>query len=129
MNVHVRRVAARDRAERIRSFCAAVLAALFFGLFLGHASHAGAYNGWPAHSYTYINSTTSTAIKTGPGLLHTIVVGAIGTTWAITVSDGANTIATFTPTAIGELTFDLLFLNGLTITSTGTAGSITVTWE
>lgn len=40
MNVHVRRVAARHRADSIRDFCAALLAALFFGLFLGRASHA-----------------------------------------------------------------------------------------
>lgn len=44
MNVHVRRAAARHRAERIRSFCAAVLASLLFGLFLGHAHAQDAAN-------------------------------------------------------------------------------------
>jgi uncharacterized protein YraI len=83
-----------------------------------------------AFNYTDI-TTTPVTVKSGPGTLHAIVVGTVGTVTAITVADATSGTSpaiavTGTPTQ-GTLYFDCIFNNGLTITTTGT-GNITAIW-
>lgn len=85
-----------------------------------------AYNEAP-WKYTHISTATTTAIKTAPGILHTVVVNTPGTTNTVTISDGAATIATYTAAA-GTQTYDIGFNTGLSITTSATC-DITVSWS
>lgn len=88
-------------------------------------------------NYTHIASNTTTAIRTGPCVLHSIVVNKAGASANVaTVYDavaGATTV-TFavidtTRASIGTLLYDATLLNGLQIvTATGTAPDMTVCW-
>jgi hypothetical protein len=89
----------------------------------------------PAFKYVNITSTANTVVKGAQGVLRGMFVGSVGTTWAITLADsstpGATTppIITFTPPAVGFYSFfDLAFNNGLSFTSTGTAGNLTLVY-
>lgn len=84
------------------------------------------------YSYTNIASATTTAIKSGQGVLRSITVNTTAA-GAITVYD--NTSATGTKIAtlkasIAEqtFTFDAAFITGLTIV-TAAASDITVSWR
>ncbi|MDE2100082.1 MAG: hypothetical protein KGL39_22700 [Patescibacteria group bacterium] len=81
-----------------------------------------------------ITSSATTVVKSGPGLLRSITVTKVGTTWQAKAYD--NTAASGT-VLINELdlnaeatyTFDFAFGTGLTIvTSGGTAGEIVVSY-
>lgn len=77
---------------------------------------------------TYIDSADTTAIFTGKGILHSIVIGttAAGT---ITIQDGANTIQILKASiSEGTYWFDIAIADGLSIV-TGAASKITVTWQ
>lgn len=79
---------------------------------------------------TYISSATETVVKTGPGTLHTVVLGetAAGT---ITIYDGVSaalgTIKAVLKASIAEqtFTFDFAFTKGLVIVTAG-ASKLTV---
>lgn len=89
------------------------------------------------HRYTYeaINTATTTVVKSGAGLVHTITIAG-GTAGAITVYDntagsGTEIIPTFTPAAVDPpvtLTLDVEFDTGLTIV-TAAATVITVSYR
>lgn len=83
------------------------------------------YNEAP-FKYTHITTATTTAIKTGQGVLHTVVVNTPGTTNTVTINDGAAVIATYTAAA-GTQIYDIGFATSLSIT-TGAACDITVSW-
>jgi hypothetical protein len=81
------------------------------------------------YGYTYISTATTTVIRTGSGMLHTIQVQG-GTTGTIIVYDnsaGSGTIiASFdTTNAIGNFYFDCKYSTGLTIV-TSAATKLTV---
>ena len=88
-------------------------------------------------NYTKITSSTTTVVKTTPGLLRKVIVSGPGTTWTIQIFDntaGSGTAifgatAVTIPAAGTILTFDVNFNIGLTVVTSGTAGEITVTWE
>jgi len=89
-----------------------------------------------AFSYNNISTSTTTTVKSGAGVLHTIVVNTDGTVASlVTVYD--NTAASGTKIAtINSLSstqtylYDVAFTTGLTIVTTGTAPSdITVTYR
>jgi hypothetical protein len=82
-------------------------------------------------SGTYISSATTTVVKSGAGMLHSIVVTETAA-GAITVYD--NTAASGTIKAVlkasvaeGTYTFDITFATGLTIVTAG-ASKITVSY-
>jgi hypothetical protein len=85
-----------------------------------------------AGTWTYVNITTQTTtlLKTGPGILHCIVVNKPTATTTIEVDDAVThtspIIGTITipggPTSCFSLEYDVEFVNGLSIT-TGTANS------
>lgn len=83
--------------------------------------------------YKHINSTGTTQLRTGKGLLRRISVNDIGTGMNIKVYDDtsgtSNLIADINPTVTGMLNFNVRYNNGLKIVITGTAGSITVMEE
>lgn len=79
MNRHVARLQARRRLDHAREWTAALLTALFVGLFLGRANAQNADAVWPTNSVVYsINPAVSTAIQenqqmsTGPANLYNI---------------------------------------------------------
>jgi hypothetical protein len=88
-------------------------------------------------TYTHITTATTTAaIKTGAGVLHTLCVNSLGTVAsAITVDDALTattpTIAVINSLALlGCVTYDVAFNTGLTIVTTGTvAPDVTVSWR
>jgi len=47
----------------------------------------------PPFKYAHITASGATTLKTGVGVLHTMVVNNPGTTNTITISDGTNTVA------------------------------------
>lgn len=81
---------------------------------------------------TYISSATTTTMKTGAGLLHTIVVNG-GTAGTIIVYDNTaasgTIIASFDSTnALATYTFNCTFATGLTII-TSAATKLSVNWR
>jgi hypothetical protein len=83
-------------------------------------------------STTYISTATTTTVKSGSGLLHTIVVNG-GTAGTIIVYDntaGSGTIiASFDSTnALATYTFNCTFATGLTVV-TGAATKVTVNYR
>ena len=85
----------------------------------------------PVWNYTHISTAATTVIKTGRGVLHSIVVNTTAA-GAITVDDAAS--ATTPNIAImkasiaeGTYIFDCAFTVGLTIV-TAAASDITVNW-
>lgn len=90
----------------------------------------------PPFKYANITTNTTTVVKTGPGVLHTITVNIVGTAPAtLTIFDntaGSGTkIATATITASDTwFLYDVGFNNGLTIvTASGaTVGDYTVSY-
>lgn len=88
------------------------------------------------NSFSNITTATTTAVKSGAGILHTICVNSLGTVASTaTVYDntaGSGTkIATLNTLALlGCQTYDVAFSTGLTIVSTGTvAPDITVSYR
>lgn len=88
-------------------------------------------------NYTHISTNTTTAIRNGPCVLHSIVFNKPGASSnTATVYDaiaGATTVTLAvidtTQTNIGTLLYDATLVNGLQIvTATGTAPDITVCW-
>ncbi len=84
------------------------------------------------YNKTYISTATTTTIKTGQGVLHTVVVngGTAGTVIIYDNTSGAGTvIASFDSTnALATYTFDVQFTTGLTIV-TGGATKVSVSWK
>jgi hypothetical protein len=85
----------------------------------------------PVWNYTHISTATTTLVKTGRGVLHSIVVNTT-TAFTITVDDALTattpTIAVMKASiAEGTYLFDCAFTVGLTIV-TGGASDITVNW-
>lgn len=88
-------------------------------------------------TYTHITTATTTAaIKTGAGSLHTICVNSLGTVASAITVDDALTATTPTIAVINSLTllgcqtYDVAFNTGLTIVTTGTvAPDVTVSWR
>lgn len=80
----------------------------------------------PPYKYNHITSATTTNVKTLPGILHTLVINTPGTTNTVTISDGSNTIATFTAVA-GYMLYDVGF-STLSITTSATC-DITVCYS
>lgn len=84
------------------------------------------------YNKTYISSATTTAIKSGQGVLHSVVVNG-GTAGTIIIYDntaGSGTIiASFDSTnALATYVFDVQFSTGLTIV-TGGATKVSVSWK
>lgn len=88
------------------------------------------------YSSTNITTATTTTVKTGPGVLHSITVNSKGTI-ASSVVAYDNTAGSGTKLATvdsldlsGTFTYDAAFSTGLTIVTTGTvAPDITVAWR
>ena len=85
-----------------------------------------------AFNYTNIATGTTTTVKTGGGMLHTLTVNTTAA-GAITVYDntaGSGTkIATIKASVVEQtFVFDLSFTTGLTIV-TAAASDITVSWD
>ena len=82
-------------------------------------------------TYSYISTNTTTVLKYGAGTLHNIVnLDNAGTVIAYdnTAASGAIIASIDTAKALGTLSFDAPFSNGLTIVSAGNC-KITVTYE
>lgn len=85
-------------------------------------------NAIPSYRSTHINSATTTAVKTGTGTLHRIIVGttAAGT---ITVNDGLGTklvLGASYPVGSHEMNIEC---TGKVEVVTGAASDITVAWS
>ena len=94
----------------------------------------GPINNSNSYSYSNIVNNTTVTAKAGFGILHSITVNTLGTTptiqiWDNTAASGTK-IGFITPTAPGTFNYDITFGTGLTVVTTGTAGSdITVCYN
>jgi hypothetical protein len=83
-------------------------------------------------SNTYISTATTTTVKSGTGVLHTIVLGetAAGTITVYDNTAASGTVIAVLKASIGENTFvfDTSFAVGLTIV-TAAASKLTVTYR
>lgn len=93
-----------------------------------------AYNEPPYH-YTNITTDTTTTVKTGIGILHTLTINTLAPTEVITIFDSTTasgtkigTITTVAGQAV-TLVYDVGFANGLTIQTATAASDITVSWS
>ena len=85
-------------------------------------------------SYSNLVNNVTTTIKSGAGILHTVVVNTLGTTPTIQIYDNTaasgTKIGLITPTVTGTYDYDVSFNTGLTVVTTGTGtADITVTWQ
>jgi hypothetical protein len=81
-----------------------------------------------------ITTATSTQVKTTPGFLHQVVISTKGTTATLTIFDNTSCagtkIATIDATAqAASFVYDVQFNLGLCITSTGTVGDYTISYQ
>jgi len=98
-------------------------------------SNAPATLGW--YSYNNITSNTTTAVKSGAGVLHSITFNNPIATNTVTILDSLTGIGTKIGTITSPaspvpvtLIYDTAFATGLTIvTATGTAPDITVSFK
>ena len=83
-----------------------------------------------AFNYANLSANGATTLSTAPVLLHSVVVNALGAASnTLTLSDGANTIATIdtTQTGMALRLYDVQCRSGLTATlATGTAANVTI---
>jgi thymidine phosphorylase len=86
-------------------------------------------------SYNNIATNTTTTVKSGSGVLHSIVINKKGassnlaTVYDNTAGSGTKIATIDTTTSVVTLLFDCQFSIGLTIvTATGTAADITVSY-
>jgi hypothetical protein len=86
-----------------------------------------AYKGFPISANTGAGGVGPLAAG---AVLHTVVVGAPGASWTVTLYDGPTTgvpFATITPAAGATYIFDVTLANGLTVVTAGTTpGNITI---
>ena len=87
-------------------------------------------------SYAHISTATTTTVKSGAGVVHTICVNTLGTVASTITVDDALTATTPTIGVINSLTLlgcqtlDVAFATGLTIVTTGTAApDVTVSYR
>jgi len=87
-------------------------------------------------SYAHISTATTTTVKSGAGVVHTICVNTLGTVASTITVDDALTATTPTIGVINSLTllgcqtFDVAFATGLTLVTTGTAApDVTVSYR
>lgn len=88
-----------------------------------------------AYAYQNISTDTTTALKSGPGYLHTVCVNTPVATGTITIYDNTaasgtkiGTITSFTSLP-GCFTYDVAFWTGLTIVTATAAPDITVAFR
>jgi hypothetical protein len=88
------------------------------------------------YTYGHITTATTTTLKSGAGVVHTICVNSLGTVASSLTVDDATSATTPTIAVINSLTllgcqtFDVAFATGLTIVSTGTvAPDVTVSYR
>jgi hypothetical protein len=87
------------------------------------------------YGFANITTDTTTALKTGPGYLHTVCINTPAATGTITIYDntaGSGTkIGTITSYASlpGCFTYDVAFWNGLTIVTATAAPDVTVSFR
>lgn len=86
-------------------------------------------------TYTNLAANATTAIRTGPGILHSITVNKAGassnvcTVYDNSAASGTKIATIDTVNATPNLLYDVQFNTGLTIViGTGTAADITVSW-
>lgn len=87
-----------------------------------------------ANLYKHISTNTTTLVKTGPGVLSSVVINKAGASANIaTVYDGIDAtgtvIAIIDTTVARPLEYNVAYLVGLTIvTATGTAADLTINY-
>jgi len=87
------------------------------------------------YSYTNITTSTTTIIKAGPGVLHTICVNTPAATGTLQVYDntaGSGTkigLITSFASVSGCFTYDVAFSTGLTIVTAVATPDFTISWR
>lgn len=99
----------------------------------GNKSQDGSDRVTSEYIYSNITTDTTTTIKSGPGILHSIVINTAASTGTATVYDntaGSGTkIATLGTGTAGTFVYDICFNTGLTIVTATAAADITVTYK
>jgi hypothetical protein len=87
------------------------------------------------HNGTNITTATTTVVNTGPTLLHSVSINALGTVASTTkIYDGVTAagrlLATINSLSVsGSFVYDIACATGICVVTTGTvAPDVTVTW-
>lgn len=110
-----------------------LLIGLMFGLnLIAHAQlNGGVGSAESAYQYNYISTASTTTVKSGPGILHNLMVSG-GTAGTIIVYNNTAAsgpiISSFDSTnAIANYSFNVVFSSGCTVV-TGAATKVTVSY-
>lgn len=91
-----------------------------------------AFNDIKTYNAFHSSGVAGGTIKSGPGILHTVLVNTPVAGGTVTLQDGGVTIALITvPATAGnpfELTYDVQFFSNLSISVTGAGMDVTVSW-
>lgn len=86
-----------------------------------------------ANNYVNITAATTTAVKTGAGILKGIVIGTTGTGMAVSIYDSTTAagskIATITAAAPICYEVNIAVTNGITVVTSGTMGDVTIIYK
>lgn len=101
---------------------------------LGSQTPAASVAVTPAgYTYGHISTDTTTTLKSGAGVLHTICVNSVGAASTITVDDATSattpTVAVLSGATLGCYTYDVAFSTGLTIVTAVAAPDLTVAYR
>jgi hypothetical protein len=84
-------------------------------------------------TYGHISTDTTTTLKSGAGVLHSICVNTVGASSTITVDDNTTAatpnIAILSGATLGCYTYDVAFATGLTIVTAVAAPDLTVSYR
>lgn len=90
----------------------------------------------PGYSFSHISTATTTTVKSGAGVIHTLTVNNLGTVASVTTvydnTAGSGTAIAVINTLAGQesYVYDIAFATGLTLVTTGTvAPDITVSYR
>lgn len=88
----------------------------------------------PATKSAHINTSTTTLVKTGPGILNSVTVNTPGSGWTATIYDsltGSGTVlAVISSPSQGQILYGIPFSTGLTVvTASGTPGDLTISYQ
>jgi hypothetical protein len=115
-----------------------IVAAFFLALSLS-AQHNISTPAGPVYSYSHISTLTTTLVKSGAGVLHSVVVNASGSSPCFvilydSITPSGGQIAGVDCASAKQLNYDVSVVNGLTVVTLSTASptanpDLTITFQ
>lgn len=120
-------------AQGVQRLCIPRIDATSGALSCIDASPANPYPVQPSYLFNNIATQTTTLVKTGAGVLHSVCVNTAASGAVITIYDSLTAtgtkIGTLTDPAQGCIPFDAAFSTGLTVVTATASADITVSYR